>query len=355
MGFAADAQALDSANLAMTAGVHVAVTVVDPEGKRGPTTAATLGALERTRPAVVINEIMYKPRPAYGPKDRHQWVELHNPTPNPVDVQDWLLWTKDQDDPDPILADAYHGTGTTVIPAGGYALLVDQDSKLDNEILKNGDFEGGGMADWKLVLGNWQRHFGNAFSGDYKILLQVLGWTYMWQDFKIPAGASDVRLTVRERYNPAFGKPSVRIRITNRSGGVLLTVYDGDCHSNWTAHSADLTAFKGVEARLEIRGYRALASKAWVCIDAATINWGPVSRNCVRLRVDDNQIGQNIEDKQIFLGEDNTLRDTVVFEKTWGGDDDGCSLSRTSPFDPPTEEESWYPAANHGTPGEPNS
>ena len=69
----------------------------------------------------------------------------------------------------------------------------------------------------------------------------------------------------------------------------------------------------------------------------------------------DNQIGQNLEDKQIFLGEGNGLHDVVVFEKAWGGNDDGCSLSRTGPFDPVTEEESWYPGADNGTPGEPNS
>ena len=177
----------------------------------------------------------------------------------------------------------------------------------------------------------------------------------MRQDFTIPAGASDVRLTVRERYNPSSGRPSVRIRITNRSGGVLLTVYDGNCHSTWTEHSADLTAFKGVDARLEIRGYRSNPYKSWVRIDTATINFGPVSRNCVRLQVDDNQIGKNLEDKQVFLGEGNGLHDAVVFEKAWGGDDDGCSLSRTSPFDPATEEESWYPGADNGTPGDPNS
>ncbi len=353
--YAANAQALGPGSLAKTAGVSITMTVADAAGNSGPTTLTTLAALARTRPTVLINEIMYKPLASYGAKDKHQWVELHNPTPDAIDVRDWLLWTKGQNDPDVIGPDAYHGTGATVIPAGGYAVITDKDTNLYNEVLKNGDFEKVGMADWNLVLGNWQRDFGNAFSGDYKILLQVLGWTYMWQDFKIPAGASDVRLTVRERYNPAFGRPRVRIRITTRSGMPLLTVYDGNCHSNWTAHSADLTAFRGVEARLEIRGYRALAGKAWVRIDAATINSGPLSRNCVRLRVDDNEIGKNIEDKQVFLGEANGLHDVVVFEKAWGGDDDGCSLSRTGPFDPATEEESWGPAADGGTPGEPNS
>ena len=355
--FAADGQALPSApmSLAKTAGVSVAMTVVDPHGKSGPTTLTTLAALQRTRPFIVINEIMYKPPGSYGAKDRHQWVELHNPTPDAIDVRDWLFWTKGQNDPDVIGPDAYHGTGATVIPAGGYAVITDKDTNLYNEVLKNGDFENAGMGDWNLVLGNWQRDFGDAFSGDYKIFLQCLGWTYMWQDFKIPAGASDVRLTVRERYNPGLGRPSVRIRITNRSGGVLLTVYDGNCHSNWTAHSADLTAFKGVDARLEIRGYRSSDFNAWVRIDAATINWGPISRDCVHLRVGDDRIGEKLQDGQVFLGEGNGLHDVVVFEKAWGGDDDGCSLSRTSPFDPVTEEGSWYPGADNGTPGEPNS
>ena len=355
--FAADRQALPSApmSLAKTAGVSVAMTVVDPHGKSGPMTLTTLAALARTRPTVVINEIMYKPPGSYGAKDKHQWVELHNPTPDAIDVRDWLIWTKDQNDPDVIGPDAYHGTGATVIPPGGYAIITDTDNQLYNEVLKNGDFEGVGTGDWDFSSGNWQRDFGEAFSGDFKIFLSGVGSTYMRQDFKIPVGASDVRLTVRERYNPSFGKPRVRIRITNRSGGVLLTVYDGDCHANWTVHSADLTAFKGVDARIEISGYRSNDFKSWVRIDAATINSGPISRNCVRLLVNDNELGKNLEDKQVFLGEGNGLHDVVVFEKAWGGDDDGCSLSRTGPFDPATEEESWYPGADNGTPGEPNS
>ena len=354
--FSADEQVLPPVpmSLAKTAGVHVAITVVDPEGKQGPTTIQTLVALERTRPTVVINEIMYKPLGSYGTKDKHQWVELHNPTPDAIDVRDWLLWTKDQDDPDVIGPDAYHGTGTTVIPAGGYAIITDTDSELDNEVLKKGDFESDG--DWKFPFGIWGRDFGDAASGNYKICLQSIGWTMMYQNFKIPADAEgDVHVTVRERYNPAFARPYVRIRITTLGGVPLLTVYDGDCSANWTAHSADVTAFKGVDARIEISGYRAHSGKAWVRVDAATINSGPLSRNCVRLLVNDNELGKNLEDKQVFLGEANSLRDVVVFEKAWGGDDDGCSLSRTSPFDPATEEESWVPAPDHGTPGEPNS
>ena len=356
--FSADRQVLPPGPMtfAKTAGVYISMAVVDPDGKQGPSTLATLVALERTRPTVVINEIMYKPKNDYGPKDTHQWVELYNPTPDAIDVQDWLFWTKDQDDPDVIGPDAYHGTGTTVVPAGGYAIITDTDSELDNEVLKNGDFESGAMGDWKFPFGIWGRDFGDAASGDYKICLESIGWTTVYQDFKIRADADgDVQVTVRERYNPSFARPRVRIRITNRSGGVLLTVYDGDCSANWTAHSADVSPFKGVDARIEISGYRAHAGKAWVRVDAATINSGPLSRNCVRLLVNDNELGKNLEDKQVFLGEANSLRDVVVFEKPWGGDDDGCSLSRTSPFDPATEEESWYPGPNHGTPGEPNS
>ena len=353
----ADKQVLPSAptSLAKTAGVYISMAVADPDGNQDPTTMTTLVALERTRPTVVINEIMYKPLGSYGPKDRHQWVELHNPTPDAIDVQDWLLWTKGQDVPDTILPNAYHGAGTTVIPAGGYAIITDKDSQLDNEVLKNGDFEGT-MGDWSFPNGNWEREWGDAASGNYKIYLQGIGWTTMYQNFAIPADAEgDVQVTVRERYHPGFGRPRVRIRITNLGGVPLLTVYDGDCSANWTPHSADVTAFKGVDARIEISGYRAHSGKSWVRIDAATINFGPLSRNCVRLLVDDNEIGKNLEDKQVFLGEANSLQDVVVFEKPWGGDADGCSLSRTSPFDPATEEESWVPAPDHGTPGEPNS
>jgi len=353
--FAADRQALPSApmSLAKTAGVSVAMTVVDPHGKSGPTTLTTLAALARTRPVIVINEFMYEPIP--DPKHKYQWIELYNPMPDSIDVAGWRLWTKAQVFPDTIQGDAYHGTGATVIPAGGYAVIVGGDTDLYHEILKNGDFEAGGMGDWEFPNGNWEREWGDAASGNYKILLKRTGWTTMYQDFKIPTGADDVRLTVRERYDPSFNRPRVRIRITNRSGGVLLTVYDGDCNANWTAHSADLTAFKGVDARIEISGYRSNFFRSYVRIDAATINWGPISRDCVRLGVDDDRIGEKLEDGQVFIGQGNGLHDAVVFEKAWGGDDDGCSLSRTSPFDPATEEESWEPGADNGTPGEPNS
>jgi len=353
--FAADGQVLPPVpmSLAKTAGVSIAMTVVDPHGKSGPTTVATLAALQRTRPLIVINEFMYEPIP--DKKHQYQWVELHNPMPDSIDVAGWRLWTKDQDDPDTIQRDAYHGTGATVVPAGGYAVIVGGDTALYNEVLKNGDFESGGMGDWKFSSGNWSRDFGSAASRNYKVMLEGIGWTTMYQDFKIPAGADDVRLTVWERYSPSFDRPWVRIRITDRHGGTLLTVYNGNCNANWTAHSADLTAFKGVDARIKISGYRSNFLRSYVRIDAATINWGPISRNCVRLRVNDDKIGEKLQDGQVFIGQGNGLHDAVVFEKEWGGDDDGCSLSRTSPFDPATEEESWGPAADGGTPGEPNS
>jgi len=355
---AADKQVLPSAptSLAKTAGVHVAITVVDPEGKKGPTTIQTLVALERTRPTVVINEIMYNPLAAWGDKNQNRWVEFHNPTSDAIDLSGWRIWTRDDSAPDTILPNAYHGTGSTVIPSGGYAVITSMDTQLYHEVLKNGDFESVNMGDWQFPSWDWAREWGDAASGNYKICLQGTGWTTMYQDFKIRADAEgDVQVTVRERYSPGFGRPGVRIRITNPGGTPLLTVYDGDCSADWTSHSADVTAFKGASVRLEISGYRANATKAWVRIDAATINWGPISRNCVRLRVGDSRIGDHIEDKQVFLGEANRLRDAVVFEKAWGGDDDGSSLSRTSPFDPATEQESWEPGPYRGTPGEPNS
>jgi len=337
--------------------VQVAMTVSDAGGRVDPMTLTTRSAIRRTPPSVVINEIMYKPPGELGPKDENQWVELYNPTAGAIDVGGWLLWTKGQNKVDTLSGDALYGTGSTVIPSGGYAVITDRDTKLYREKLENGDFESGDLSNWHEDDG-WKKRSGDAVSGNYMAVYTDTGWSCLWQNFKIDKDAAGARLRIWERYDSAHGNaPRVVIRVTNRHSTVFVTVYDGPCHPEWTLHTADLSAYADVDARLEIWADRGIGD-AHARIDAAAVFW---NRNpnfpldCLHLWVNDNEIGKDLEDGQVFIGSvQGELHDAVAFEKTWGGDDDGTTLSRVHPFSPSTEAETWKPGPFAGTPGAPN-
>ena len=292
---------------------------------------------------------------ALGGADKNQWVELYNATSQPIDVAGWNLSTKDQDTPNTLVADALYSAGTGVIPAGGYAVITDTDSELYKEKLKNGDFKKGNMSDWRSTDG-WTVDAGGAVSGTYAARYYGTGWDCTYQDFKIDSAATKARVRVWER--AAFGTPRVVIRVTNRSSTVYATLYNGPCHAEWTAHTADLTAYIDRDARLEIWGYRSSEGSAYVRVDAAIVHW---SRNpnlpfdALHLWVNSSTIGKNLEDGQVFLSQGGLLRDTVVFDKSWGGDDDGFTLSRTSAVAPPVEKEAWVPGPYAGTPAAANN
>ena len=357
--YGADGSSVGSAidNASVIHSVRLELSLSDPGGRFDPLTLVSRAALERPRPTVVINEVMYKPSGELGSKDKNQWVELYNATDAAVDVGGWRLWTKDQDHPDTLSGDAVYSTGSTVIPAGGYAVVTDTDSELYREELKNGDFERGDIDDWREDWG-WFRYYMDPVSKTYLAACQQTGWARMYQDFKIDKDAvGTVRLLVREMHHPYYPSPTILIRVTNRGSTTFVTVYDGPCHGEWTAHEADLTAYKDVDARLEIWSYRPSDSYAWVRVDAAAIYW---SRNpnlpadCLHLWVDDDKIGDNLEEEQVFLGPAGTMGDAAVFETAWGGNDDGSTLSRTSATAPGTEAETWYPGPWAGTPGQAN-
>jgi prepilin-type N-terminal cleavage/methylation domain-containing protein len=337
-----------------TRAVDARLTVLDPAGRVDPMTFATRSRIRRDLPTVVINEIMYKPLYALGAKDKNQWVELYNATGQPVDVAGWNLSTKDQDSPNTLVPDALYSTGTGVIPAGGYAVITDTDSELYKEKLNNGDFENGNMSDWNST-GGWTADAGGAVSGTYAARYFGTGWNCIYQDFKIDSAATKARVRVWER--AAFGTSRVVIRVTNRGSTVFATLYDGPCHAEWTAYEADLTPYINKDARLEIWGYRASSGSAYVRVDAAVVHW---SRNpnlpfdALHLWANSSTIGKNLEDTQVFLAESGRLRDAVVFDKAWGGDGDGTTLSRTGPWAPPTEAEAWKAGPYAGTPAAAN-
>jgi cardiolipin synthase A/B len=72
-------------------------------------------------PSVLINEIMVHPTEN---ENTNEWIELYNPTSEPIDVAGWTI--ADEKETDTLQADSDHGDGTTTIPPEGYALITDK-------------------------------------------------------------------------------------------------------------------------------------------------------------------------------------------------------------------------------------
>ena len=360
-GFTADgtAVALPAAEPTGVATVEMTVTIMDP---RRPTDSASLtsrASLERTPPTVIINEIMYKPSSSLGGADKNQWVELYNAASTPVDVAGWYFWTKGQNTPDALQPDALYSTGSTVLAPGQFAVVTDTDSELYREVLSNGDFESSDLHAWWCDRPTWYWSSGGAYSGSYKVFTSGgPTMTTLYQDFKIPSDRQHPRLLVRARM-ASGSAPSSRliVRITNRGAVVYVLAYDGPLSANWVTYAADLTSVVNKDARLEVK---VSSASIWdtIYVDAAAVfssRLPTLPLDCLHLWVNDSTLGKNLEDKQVFLSQGSALRDAVVFDTTWGGNGDGSTLSRTSPWAPSTEQSSWRPGPYAGTPAMPNN
>jgi hypothetical protein len=359
-GFKADgtAVALPAAEPTGVATVEMTVTVADPRRAAESASLTTRVSLQRTPPSVIINEIMYKPSSALGGADKNQWVELYNAASAPVDVANWRLWTKGQNPSDALQVDALYSTGSTVIPPGASALVTDRDSELYREVLGNGDFEAFDLSDWNGININASRTFGEAFSGNWKLAIQGGWWSTLYQDFKIPSDRQHPRLLVRARLKSGYAPSSrLTIRITDRHTAVYVSVYDGMLSSAWVTYAADLTSVVNRDARLEIKTYSSSFLDA-IYVDAAAIYSSRLPTHpldCLHIWVNDNTLGSDLSQGQVFLGEGNALRDAVVWNNSWGGNGDGSTLSRTSPWAPSTEQSSWRSGPYAGTPAMPNN
>ncbi|HEX08511.1 MAG TPA: lamin tail domain-containing protein, partial [Thermoplasmatales archaeon] len=56
----------------------------------------------------------------------NEWIELYNPTNNPVDVDGWRI--VDNNEEDLIEGDDVNGNGTTIIPPHSYAIITDSNT-----------------------------------------------------------------------------------------------------------------------------------------------------------------------------------------------------------------------------------
>jgi hypothetical protein len=338
--------------------VEISVTVVDPEGRGSPATYTTRAAIRHAPAQVIVNEIMYDPPWSLGGSGHNQWVELYNASSQPIDAGGWLLWTQGQTTPDVLQVDAlYCSAGTTIIPPGGCAIVTDRNSELYHECLANGDFESSNLSSWQFNLFTYSRVTGDTVSGDYK--LQVVGgWTTtMYQNFQTPGGYFNPRLRLRAKLrtgNP--GTSTLKIQVTDQWNNVISTLYNGHFSAAWTEYSYDLSSFANQDLRLRVTLSSPYGSDL-MNIDAITIyasRLPTLPYDCQHLWVNDNSIGNDLTTGKFFLSNGTSLRDVVVFSRAWGGNNDGSTLSRVTPWAPSTEAASWDPGPYGGTPGLPN-
>jgi cardiolipin synthase len=83
---------------------------------------ANIQPLTAESPAsLLINEVMCHPNEN---ENTNEWIELYNPTTEPIDITGWTI--ADEKETDTLQDDSDHGDGTTNIPPGGYALITDK-------------------------------------------------------------------------------------------------------------------------------------------------------------------------------------------------------------------------------------
>src|SRR4030042_5959860 len=70
---------------------------------------------------LLINEVMFHP---LENENTNEWIELYNPTSEPLNVAGWMI--ADEKETDSILADTENGDGTTIILPGSYAIITDK-------------------------------------------------------------------------------------------------------------------------------------------------------------------------------------------------------------------------------------
>jgi hypothetical protein len=348
----------DSAGAVMAAPVAVGrirsleleITVNDAEGRVAPVSLSGKVYLRRDQSSLAINEIMYNPP---GSQDRRlEWVELYNPG-EAVDLDGFQIVSLGNPyDPDTIEGDDRYGSGETVLPPGGYAVITPNDSDVDTDLLDDGGFEKKiKVTDWVYSSG-WSRiKDGDTREGTGKAGRSGSGWLY--QERMIPGTAESAHFSCWEK-TPSSSPSSLMLGITLRdSSDVLLaTIYDGPMHDAWTRHAVDLTPYRGNQLR--IRFETTGAGTFW--IDDAVMSWSHVSADALRLRVEDDDLGGLLDNDgdSVSLLDGGIPADVVTYDDAWGGDGNGRTIERVSVEGDPDDPANWSQGPSNGTPGRVN-
>jgi len=115
--------------------IDIELVAADPRGEISAQTLSSKTFIRITQVAFsvrVVNEVMYNPLGSLMPGQQedsyYEYVEFYNGTPNSIDFAGWQL--TDGGTFDNIIGDPVHGSGTTIVPQGGYALITDMDTRV---------------------------------------------------------------------------------------------------------------------------------------------------------------------------------------------------------------------------------
>jgi len=325
------------------------LTVIDSEGRVAPVSLSGRVFLRRDAAGAVINEIMYNPP---GNQDKKlEWIELYNAGADAVDLAGWsLVSNANVTDPDTIEGDDRFGSGSTVLPAGGYAVVTADPSDVNVELLDDGGFEKNiKVTGWEYSSGWGRVKDGDNQEGTGKGARSGSGWLY--QDLTLPGGAESAFFSCWEK-TPSSVPGALRLVITLRDEDdtVLSTIYDGPMHGSWTRHTADLTPFLGLVDGM-IRFETIGSGTYW--LDDASLSWSYVPADALRLRVDDADLGgqlDNYEDMAAFMNA-GVLIDMTEYENAWGGYGNGRTIERISAAGDSMDPANWDEGPANGTPG----
>ncbi len=327
--------------------IEIKMTVGSGDEDISPQTFTSRVFLGKDLVTLSINEIMYNPSSAQESDKYNEWIELYNYGADNIDVAGWIF------DGDALEADDIYGTGTTLIPPGGYAIITDKDTAIYNEVIENGGFESAKLAMWQRSEG-WKRKKG-GHRGKWRLQRSADGW--ISQQVSIPLYARSVFFFCWEKTtsNPQATKLIVTLR--NTAGLILQTLYEGYMSSVWSQHTADLSDYAGSSVIIYLE--TGAGGKYW--IDDISVIWSYVDKDAIRLRVDDNKIGNGLSNGGEYInlvipGADGQTVDELTYDDSWGADGNGYTLERIDQEELSDSEDNWSESAQPmGTPGFKNS
>jgi Tfp pilus assembly protein PilE len=334
--------------------VGITATLVDPVYSQQFILSDRVFVQGDSQNALVINEIMYNP--SGGNDAPNEWVELYNLSLSAIDVNGWTIWTGAPGNADALISHPQFGNGSTIIPAGGYAVVTASTTDVYTELITNGDFETGNLGAWVMnPSSSWSRSTAEAHGGKRSLESTATGATSVYQQITIPSsGFNSCLFLFWEKTTAPVGQTLITATIRNTSNVILATGYNGQMNSNWTCHTMDLTAYAGQTVRIYFTTNKTGSGSLY--LDDISAAYSYVNINAVRLSVPDNKIGNGIANNgdTVAIVNGSTTVDSVTFLSSWGGNGDGTSLSRIDPQGSSNQQSNWKSGPQHGTPGSAN-
>ena len=333
--------------------VHIEATFVDEQGSSvNFTLSGRVFCPEDFLNEVAINEIMYNP---LGKKadSEFEWVELYNSGDSAIDVNGWTIWTSTPSRADQLIAHPQFGSDSTIIPAGGYAVITTGDTDVYTELVTNGGFESRLRTAWQT--NNWDRTRWNAHTGNYKLESATSGAAWAYQDITVPSDFNSCLFLFWETTTAAVDQTQMTVTVRDYNDVVLETGYSGQMNSVWTCHTMDLTAYANQGIRIHFSTNKAVAQGV-LLLDDVSVATSYVDINAVRLGVGDSKIGNGLENDSdtVAVTDGSRIIDSVAYSSSWGGNGDGTSLSRKDPQGGSNDPTNWESGPINGTPGSAN-